>query len=135
MGNELKQYASIDDALSQFGIPDANRPFIKNFIRRIPISGLFETSGYIKAVRADGGPDMHIASGWSNGFVSEAEVLDVCGDVERWGDDERARVWGVSHPENRIGHGGGGDAGTTRSYGTCPICFMEYSASGACGCS
>jgi hypothetical protein len=67
--------------------------------------------------------------------VSEAEVISLLGDVDRWGDNDRARLWGVSHPENRIGHGGGGASGTSRQYDTCPVCFTQYSASGECNCS
>jgi hypothetical protein len=135
MDRELTQYSSLDDAFVKFGIPDGNRKFVRDFVQKVGISAFYETSGYIKAVRSAGGPDLHIASGWSNGFVSEAEIVELIGDVDRWGDNERARLWGVSHPVNRIGHGGGGDGGrTSRDYGTCPNCFTKFSASGGCNC-
>ena len=135
MARELVQYATLDDALTRFGIPDGNHAFIRTFVEAIGIRAYYETSGYIKAERADGGPQLNIASGWSNGFVSEQEIVDILGDVDRWGDDERPRLWGVSHPINNIGHGGGGPAGTgRRSYGTCPECFMELPANGVCNC-
>ena len=60
----------------------------------------------MRAVRRDGGPDLRIASGWSNGFVSEEEVVQVAGDVTRW-ESGRTGLWGLSHPE----HGGGGQGG------------------------
>lgn len=135
MSSNLAQYASLDDALAKFGIPDRNRAFIRKFMGGIPIAGYYETSGYIKAVRANGGPDLNIASGWSNGFESEAEIIELLGDVERWGDGDRFPLWGVSHPENRIGHGGGGPSSSgPRDYGTCPTCFTGFSASGQCAC-
>jgi hypothetical protein len=132
----VKKYESLEDALARFGIPQPNRPFVRKFVEAIGIAEFYETTGYIKAVRIAAGPDLHIASGWSNGFVSEAEILGVLGDVSRWGDDERPRVWGVGHPENRIGHGGGGPASSKeRDYGTCVACFTAFSANGMCGCS
>lgn len=135
MPSKLKQYSSLEDALSRFGIPDGNRALIRTFVERLGIAAFYETSGYIKAVRTGGGPDLHIASGWTNGFVSEAEILEVAGDIDRWGDDERARVWGISHPDNRIGHGGGGPiAKSQRDYGSCPTCFIGFAANGECGC-
>lgn len=136
MAESLKKYTSLEDALTRFGIPGRNRPFVRTFVEAVGISDFYETTGYIKAVRAASGPDLHIASGWTNGFASEAEILELVGDVDRWGDDERARVWGVSHPENRIGHGGGGPASSKqRDYGTCMECFTEFSANGTCRCS
>lgn len=135
MSEPLKQYSSLDDALSKFGIPDVNRPLIQRFVANIGIDSFYETVRYIKAVRVGDGPDLHIASGWTNGFISETEVVEVCGDIDRWLDSDRPSVWGVSHPENRIGLSSGGDAGTKRTYGVCPICNTEYFANGECGCS
>lgn len=135
MAAQLKKYSSLDDALQSFRVPERNREFIRLFVEAIGVADFYETTGYIKCVRIGSGPDLHIASGWSNGFASEAEIVDILGDVDRWGDDERARVWGVSHPENRIGHGGGGAASREpREYGVCPECFTGYTASGACNC-
>lgn len=135
MVTSLRKYSSLEDALTGFGIPHRNSAFIRKFVEAIGVSGFYATTGYIKAVRLAGGPDLHIASGWSNGFCSEAEILNVLGDVDRWGDDERPRVWGVSHPENRIGHGGGGPASSNqRDYATCPVCFTVFSANGFCSC-
>lgn len=132
---QLKKYSSLDDALRSFRIPERNHEFIRRFVEAVGVAEFYETSGYIKCVRAAAGPDLHIASGWSNGFASEAEILDILGDVDRWVDDERARVWGVSHPENRIGHGGSGAAPREpRDYGVCQECFTVYAASGACNC-
>lgn len=136
MTNELEQYLSLDDAFTRTRMPDRNRQFIRTFVESIGISAFYATTGYIKAVRASEGPDLRIASGWSNGFISEAEILAALGDVERWGNGDRAPFWGVSHPVHRIGHGGGGLAARLpRTYGACPDCFMEYSASGRCNCS
>jgi hypothetical protein len=133
--NKLKQYSSLDDALTQSGVPHANRALIHRFVEGIGIAAYYETTGYIKAVRSAGGPDLRIASGWSNGFVSEAEICDVLGDVDRWLSDERVGLWGVSHPENQIGNGGGGpNSESVRSYGTCSECFLDLPATGQCNC-
>jgi hypothetical protein len=131
----LKKCVSLDEAMAGFGIPERNRPFVRKFVQAIGVAELYITTGYIKAVRVGAGPDLHIASGWSNGFRSEAEILQILDDVDRWGDDARARVWGVSHPENRIGNGGGGPASyRDREYGSCPECFTEFAANGTCHC-
>lgn len=133
MAAKLKKYSSLDDALRSFPIPEPNHEFIRRFIDAIGGGEFYETTGYIKCVRAGFGPDLHIASGWSNGFVSEAEVIDSLGAVKRWGDDDRARGWGVDHPQP--GHGGGGPKSRVRrDYGVCSECFTGYTASGACAC-
>jgi hypothetical protein len=129
-----REYVSLDEALVKFGIPWENHDLIRKIAAGIPLSRFVETSSYIRADRTDGGPSLNIASGWTNGFRSESEILDILGDVDRWGDDTRARLWGVSHPVNHIGHGGGGPAGvnSSRDYGDCPNCFMKLAASGVC---
>jgi hypothetical protein len=131
----LRRYSSLEDALDSYGIPLENRDFVREFVGKIGISDFFETTNYIKAVRKDGGPDMHISSGWSNGFRSEAEILSIFpNQKERWGDDERARVWGVWHPLNWSGRATGDSASKQRDYGTCPKCLMNFYPNGTCGC-
>lgn len=129
-----RRYASISHALKERRIPLGNHNLIRRFVDAIGIAEIYGTTGYIRAVRLGGGPDLRIASGWSNGFVSEEEVVQVAGDVERWESDARTGLWGLSHPE----HGGGGQGGSTsralRQYGVCPVCHIERRANGSCEC-
>ncbi len=129
------EYRSLGDALIEFGIPWENHAFVKRIEPAIAFVRFVCTSGYIRADRADGGPSLNIASGWTNGFVDEQEIIAIFGDVDRWGDGGRQPLWGVSHPLNRIGHGGGGRAGAAdRSYEVCQRCFIELPAAGVCDC-
>jgi hypothetical protein len=132
---DLRRYSSLEDALDSYGIPLETRDFVREIVGKIGISDFFETTKCIKAIRKDGGPDMHIASGWSNGFISEAEILSIFPNhQDRWADDERARVWGVGHPLTCTGRAGGDPAGKHRDYGTCPKCSMQFYSNGTCGC-
>lgn len=127
-----REYRTLQDALLGSGIPEGNHDFIRKIEGHIEFAGFVQTSGYLRADRADGGPSLHIASGWTNGFVTKQEVLDIFGPVHSWGDDERARRWGVAHPENSIGQGGGGGR-PERPDEVCPVHFMVLPASGVCG--
>lgn len=98
-------YASLDAALEGHSIPLENRELIRRITSRLPIDGYYSRAGYIKATRTDSPRALHIAPGYTNGFLSEAEILETAGDVERW-ESSRRGLWGVSHPENRVRDGG-----------------------------
>ncbi|MGO2747006.1 hypothetical protein [Microbacterium sp.] len=130
-----RKYESLDQALQSFRVPLENHALIRRFVETVGISALYQTSGYIKAVRSGGGPDLHIAYGWSGGFISEDEVIDVAGDVHRW-ESSRKGLWGITHPANRGSASAGASSSREhRDYGTCPECFMTFHANGSCGCS
>lgn len=93
----------IDRAMEKFGIPLENRDFIRKFVVAIGVSGceIVRSKSYIKALRIDGGEDLRIASGWSNGFVDEAEALAATGGSQPVQPDAKRRgTWYVDHPLN-----------------------------------
>ena len=63
-----RRVASLDAALEAAGIPLGNRDFVRQITQLVDISSYILTRKYIKAVRTGGGPALHIAKGWSNGF-------------------------------------------------------------------
>ena len=49
-----------------------------------------------------------------------------------WSSGRGIGLWGVTHPVNNIGHGGGGPAKEAPDYGTCPKCHLALPAAGRC---
>ncbi len=133
MSEPGRRYGSLDDALEATNAHLDNRPWIRELCARIGISEYHQTSGYIKAVRSDGGPPLRIAYGWTNGFVSQEEAEAATG-VPAWPSEDRRDLWGVTHPVH--GHGGSGAGGKPAEvgYGVCPTCHTTITPSGTCLC-
>lgn len=74
------EYPSLGEALRDMKVPLENHRPIEQLTSAIGIASYYGASGYIGAERRDGGPALHIASGITNGFVSEVELLDAVGD-------------------------------------------------------
>ncbi|TYL50415.1 hypothetical protein [Agromyces mariniharenae] len=132
----LRRYASLGEALRDKRYPLENHAHIKRFTSVVGIEGFYETTGYIRAVRADGGPDLRIYYGGTNGFVSEEEVIRAAGDETPRGPSiTRKGLWRIGHPTGAPGRDAGARRSLAREYGTCPRCFTKFSASGTCGCT
>lgn len=132
---DARRYGSLSEALRDRRIPVENHTLIGRLTDAIGIAAYFERGAYIRADRRDGGPSLTINSGWTNGFVSEDEIVAAAGDVERWPSSRGTGQWGVTHPVHGPGGGGAGvGKHEKRSYGTCDKCFMEFSAQGTCQC-
>ena len=131
-----RRYASLAEALREHGIPLENHVFIRTFTDAVGIDAYYGTTSYIKAIRSGTGPDLNIAYGWSNGFISQEEARAVAGPhAQAWPSSRGTEQWGVSHPVHR-GHDSSG-RGTTahdRDYGTCLRCFTRRAANGTCLC-
>lgn len=130
-----RKFASFGDVLNNIPLPPENQKFLQRLLGPIEITGYYATSSYIKAIRADGGRSLQIHYGWTSGFADRDEILSVVPDAEPWGSGRGTGLWGVTHPIH--GHpssGGGHSRNEQRDYGTCPTCFMELSATGACSC-
>lgn len=126
-------FTSLRDALAAYRIPEENHTLIRRFCEHLGIVDYEERAGYIKAVRPDSGPALQINFGWTNGFRSEEEAHAAAGaDAKVWPSDRATGLWGVTHPLNAIGHGGGGPEKAAPDYGTCPNCFLTLPATGAC---
>lgn len=125
-------YASLDQAFEAHRIPFENRDVIRRAVAHVGISGYSGTARYIKAHRKDGGPDLHITYGYTNGFVSREEAEAV--GVSAWQSGRMKDTWGFTHPVHNKGSGNKGPKRERRDYGTCPDCNTKYTASGACMC-
>ena len=127
-----RTYQSLANALAAKQIPVENHALIHQFCEYLGIDS-FEDRGYIKAIRTDEGPSLQIHYGWTNGFQSEAEARSSTGDrVPVWHSGRGTGLWGVTHPVNNIGHGGGGPAKETPDYGTCTKHNIALPATGVC---
>lgn len=125
-------YDSLDAAFEGHSIALENRELIRKVMSKLPIDGYYSRAGYIKATRTDSPRAMHIAPGYTNGFLSEAEILETAGDVERW-ESDRHGLWGLSHPENRMRDGGARRSAYQRVSVDCPTCGLELPLTGVCG--
>lgn len=130
-----REYISIDRALNAQRVPLGNHTFIKGFLHKVGIEGVYESGGLIVAVRRDGGMSLNIARGSTNGFLSEDEVIEVAAADARREPSTAGRGWRVIHPEDPGGRESGPMAGATakRRGGPCPECGFELSLSGTCG--
>lgn len=124
-------YASIDAAFEGHSIALENRELIRRIMSRLPVDGYYSRASYIKATRTDSRRAMHIAPGYTNGFLSEEEILETAGDVERR-ESSRRGLWGLSHPVNRIRDGGAGRSTHQRVSEACPTCGLELPLTGVC---
>ena len=131
------EFVSLDRALRSKRVPLRNDTFIKTFLLNIGIEGVRETSGHIIAVRRDGGPNLNIGRGSTNGFVSEAEIIATAGpDARREPSAKRPGLWRVIHPEDPGGRDSGPLSGKTakRVGEACPNCGMRLPLTGGdCG--
>src|SRR4051794_2749007 len=116
-----KIYAAIDDAMEAFSTPEENRPLIRRIADELKLARFSLTSGYIKAERADGGPLLRIASGWSNGFLSKEEAMQFVSEDEIGACYEREALFSISLPKNSL-RAGNGSTSQDRDYGICPDC-------------
>ena len=114
-----RRYPTLTAALTERMIPLENHALITRAADGIGIALYLETSTYIRAVRREGGPDIRIAWGWTNGFRSEDEILTLVGDVQRWRSGRKG-LWGVTHPVNRAWSGEGASSRhVQREYAIC----------------
>lgn len=98
-----KRVSTLDEGFRLLGWPmGENLRFVQNLLANIDVDGLYVTSSYLKVVRRDGGKDIRVHRGASNGFKSEHEIVDAVGDVDR-GPSERAGTWRVAHPDTTSG--------------------------------
>jgi len=124
-------YASLDAAFEGHSIPLENRELIRKIVSALPVDGFYSRAGYIKATRTDSQRALHIAPGYTNGFLSEEEVVATVGDVERWR-SKRKGLWGISHPENRIREGSDRRSSVRHAAASCPECGLELPRTGIC---
>ena len=128
------RFDALERVLAERQMPLENQRFLRPVVAAIGIAQYELTASYIKAIRADGGPDLHIYYGYTGGFVSEQEVVDAVGDrADRWLYAQRD-LWSVGHPVNKIRTEGGSRSGGSGPVQTpvCPTCFIQLPATGVC---
>lgn len=134
-GESGRSVPSLQRALITWGVPLENHAFVRAAMSTLGVIRYEVMTGYIKVVRVDGSPDLHIAGGYTNGFASREEALAAAqgGAVDHSSRFDGA--WYIEHPANSIRDGGEiGGRDSDRDYGTCPRCFVAFSASGSCMC-
>ena len=127
---------SLTEALSAARVPVANHAFIREFTDAVGIAGyrFVDQPGkpYVVATRRDGGRDLHIYYGATNGFDDEAEVIRVAGATADRRASSRRGTWCVEHPVNES-RPSGVRVREVRREGTLCVCGMQRSVSGVCG--
>lgn len=108
MATADQQSDSLVAAMSKVRIPAENQDFIQGFTSAIGIAEyravVRASKSYIVAKRRDAGlPDLHIFYGYTTGFTSEDEILQVIGKAcGRGQSTSRKGTWYVAHPTNRV---------------------------------
>jgi hypothetical protein len=124
---------SLLDALSKAQIPTENHEFIRSFTNAVGIADyrvVAADNSYIRAKRRDGGPDLHIHWGYTNGFTSVEEAVGVAGGAVR-GASSRKGTWYVEHPLTKARPGSTRSASVRREGSFCN-CGMQLSLTGVC---
>lgn len=127
------EYASLDAAFAHQRTPLANQALVRRLLAGVEVKQYLDGKSHIKVTRVSGGPAIQVHFGYSNGFISEDEIIRNAGDVDRWPSGRGTGMWGVSHPENRLRSGAGKRERRNREHGTCPDCGLQLPASGTCG--
>lgn len=125
---------SLTGALAKAKIPTENHAFIAQFTSVIGIAEYRAVDGskpYVKAVRRDGLPDLYINWGFTNGFVSEEEIVRSAGRGVERNESSRKGTWYVAHPTTRV-HSGRVRSHDVRREATRCSCGMELSLTGVC---
>ena len=103
---------SLVEALNKARIPSDNHAFIRRITTGLGITD-FRTveradKPYVVAKRDDG-RDLHIYYGYTVGFTSEGELVDVLGSGAQPKPSSSPKgTWWVEHPVNKVYDGGAG---------------------------
>lgn len=147
---------TVDAALEAFEVEVAHRPLVRQVALRAGISGAEVKASYVKLIRVDGLPPLHVTRRGIERFASQVEAVSATGLADSvWSKVNRVGVenWGVTFPrvvvvddapEGDAAASPDGEArfsGTAavtrpveRDYGVCEKCWQSRTASGSCGC-
>ncbi|CAJ1494130.1 hypothetical protein MU0083_000668 [[Mycobacterium] kokjensenii] len=130
------QADSLVGALSKARIPVENHHLIERVTTAAGISEYQAVIGgdkpYVRAIRRNGLPDLHIYYGYTNGFLSEDEVIRFAGSGAGRGPSSRKGTWYLLHPTNQVRTGAKRSDDVRREAKTCPTCYMALPLTGIC---
>ena len=126
---------SLVAALAKARIPVENHDFIRRCVAAMGIAEyrvMLTSQPHVIAKRRDGGRDLHIYYGYTNGFSGEEEIVRVAGRGVGRGPSSRKGTWYVEHPTTRVHPGEQRRRDVRREAGFCG-CGMQLSVTGMCG--
>ncbi|WP_435771384.1 hypothetical protein [Nocardioides sp. SYSU DS0651] len=122
------------DTVLQLVKPE-NRRVVQAVAEALALVEFQPTTSYIKAKRRDGGPDIRIATGWCNGFISREEALTATGgfvsESDLWPSDARPDLFGAWLPSHE-GRDRGPRTPKSAPSKVCPGCNTAIPATGVC---
>ncbi|MEZ0358916.1 hypothetical protein [Mycobacterium sp. SA01] len=130
-------HESLLSALSQARIPVGNHDFIRRLTSAIGIDGyrvkgVESSKPYVLAVRRDALADLHIYYGYTTGFISEEEIIQVLGGGVVREPSSRTGTWYVAHPINEIRPRGDSSRDSRRKTTQFCYCGIELPLTGVC---
>ena len=125
---------SLTGALAKAQIPAENHEYIRRFTTAVGIDDYrVVESGktHIRAKRRDGGPDLFIYYGYTNGFTSEEDVVRAVGPGCERKPSSRKGTWYVTHPVDQVATRSPRSRDVRREGNFC-TCGMQKSLTGVC---
>ena len=92
---------TVDAALEAFALEVAHRPLVRQVALRAGISSAEVKASYVKLIRVDGLPPLHVTRRGIERFASQVEAVSATGLADAvWSKVNRAGVenWGVTFP-------------------------------------
>ena len=128
---------SLISALTKARIPAGNHEFIQQITDAIGIATYTAVvrpdKPYVKAKRSDGGRELHIYYGYTNGFATKDEVVAATGaGSSQCGPSTRKPTWFVKHPLSSVNPGAERSLSIGREGSQCPTCHQTMPLSGVC---
>lgn len=147
-----KPYRSLTEALRAHRIDPANHAFIEAIVAAVDITSLIDRGRYIEAIRRGEGAPLHIGKTYTNGFAEDERIIVGSAVLRLQPSEGRPPYFYVTHPSEYAPETTGrakrtavrrapaprvapAPRPTERDYGVCEVCFMQRTASGACGCA
>ena len=146
-----KPYRSLTEALRAHRIDPVNHAFIEAIVSQIGVTSLIDRGRYIEAIRRGEGASLHIGKTYTNGFAEDERIVVGSTTLRLQPSEGRPPYFYVTHPSEFAAAVPGRAKRTSvrrettprvapapklteRDYGVCDVCFMQRTASGACGC-